>query len=275
MANYKFNLTITHLYPELMNLYGDIGNIITLKKRANLRNIKIKINKIGLNDKLTTNSTDIYFLGGGQDSQQNLIAPDLIKNKKKALLADLNNNAVMLAICGGYQLLGKYYLNGNKEKSKGVGFFPIETIAPGTNVKQRAIGDIITEIIDKKTLEEIKRAYQYKIPTKLIKSLVGFENHSGRTRLLNSKQKHLNKVIYGIGDSEKQGFEGFRKKNVFGTYMHGSFLPKNPHFADLLLYLALKRKYEDNFQKLQQLDDKLEWQAHKFILARYNLNAKI
>ncbi len=264
----NLELTITHLYPDYMNLYGDMGNIITLKRRANLRGITVRIKNIGINDNLKENETDIYFFGGGQDAQQNFISNDLLKYKSKTIFKDLENNVVMLAICGGYQLLGRFYMNGKGKKSKGIGFFPIETIAPEPEVNSRAIGNIITKIKDKKTLKEIKQIYKYPIDYDTLETLVGFENHSGRTRLLDRSIIQLGKVLYGVGDSEKQGFEGLRLNNAFGTYMHGSFLPKNPHIADLLIYLALKRKYSKKLE-LKTLDDKLEWLAHDFILKKF------
>jgi len=253
-------LTISHLYPQEMNLYGDLGNIIALKTRAQKRGIDVKINNINKQDKLAPGNTDIYFFGGGQDKQQLEIANDLIENKKIGLLEDLNNNVPLLSICGGYQLLGRYYLDGTNQRSQGIGFFYIETVAPGTKVTQRCIGNIATEIIDKQTLSDIKKYYKnedFKKPN----TLVGFENHSGRTRLLDRKLTHLGKVKKGIGDSEQTGFEGLRIKNAFGTYMHGSFLPKNPHICDVLISLALANKYKQ-FNHLEPLDDQLEWQAH-------------
>jgi len=265
----KYELTITHLFPEKMNLYGDMGNIITFKKRAEARGIEINIVNALKGIKLEPNKTDIYFFGGGQDKQQVEITDDLLAFKKDALLQDLNNEVVMLAICGGYQLLGHYYLTPHGEKAEGVGFFPIETVAPGPDVKQRCIGNISTEIIHKQTLTEIEKFYDFRAENRRhLQSLVGFENHGGRTRVLEQDKKlHLSKVISGIGDSEQQGHEGLRYKNAFGSYMHGSFLPKNPHMADLLLSLALKRKYGEEFTVLEPIDDNLEWQAHEKAIA--------
>lgn len=264
----NFELTITHLYPDKMNLYGDLGNVIALRRRAKKRGISINIKAIKVGDHLTARKTDIYFFGGGQDSQQIEIADDLMTLKKSTLLEDLNAGTPALAICGGYQLLGKYYLTGDGGKAEGIGFFPIETIAPGPDVQQRCIGNISTHIVHSRTMDEIRQYYaatENNIHEEMLMTLTGFENHSGRTRLIsdsNDDNLHLSKVISGIGDSEKQGYEGIRYKNAFGSYMHGSFLPKNPHMTDLILSLALKRKYENEFMKLKTIEDQLEWRAH-------------
>ncbi|MBN1331863.1 glutamine amidotransferase [Candidatus Dojkabacteria bacterium] len=258
------DLRITHLYPEEMNLYGDLGNVIVLRRRAEARDIKVKIKSVKVGDKLKPNETDIYFFGGGQDRQQADIAPDLIEKKKDALLKDLRTGTVALCICGGYQLLGKYYLTGESRKAEGVGFFPIETVAPGPNVQQRCIGNISTRIIHEKTKEEIGKYYTYGgVKGKNLFTLVGFENHAGRTRIVGKDEMKLAKVIKGIGDNEDRISDGLRYKNAFGTYLHGSFLPKNPHIADLLISLAMKNKYGRKFGQLETLDDSLEWQAHE------------
>lgn len=249
-----------------MNLYGDIGNIIVLKNRAEMRGIKLKIQNISAEDSLKSGQTDIYFFGGGQDKDQLSIAGDLIRKKKNSLLEDLRAGTVMLAICGGYQLLGKYYLAGEGEKAEGIGFLPLETVSPGPEVIQRCIGNISTHVINEKTMEQLEKYYAYKVNNvnvELLYTLVGFENHTGRTRILEEKPIHLSQIITGIGDNEVQGFDGIRYKNVFGSYMHGSFLPKNPQMADLLLSIALERKYDNDFDRLEPIDDKLEWRAHR------------
>ena len=257
------NLRITHLYPEEMNLYGDMGNVIALSRRAEARGIEVEIKNVKIGDELKSGETDIYFFGGGQDKQQAEIALDLKNMKKDALLKDLEAGVVCLAICGGYQLLGKYYLAGDGQRAEGVGFFPIETVAPGTNVKQRCIGNISTKIAHSKTNEEIRKYYTNSDAGKNLGTLVGFENHAGRTKVLIEDKLQLGKVVSGIGDSENGGFEGLRYKNAFGSYMHGSFLPKNPHMADLLISLAMKNRYGTKFGLLEALDDTIEWKAHE------------
>ncbi len=262
----KFKLTITHLYPDKMNLYGDLGNIIVLERRARARGIEVTVNFISTGDTLKPQKTDIYFFGGGQDAQQVEIGKDMF-NKKESLLKDLHNNVPALAICGGYQLLGQYYLTGDKQKAEGLGFLPIETVAPGTDTRQRCIGNISVEIINEQTKREVENYYKYPVTKNILYTLTGFENHSGRTKILTKHNLHLGRVLRGIGDSEIQGYEGIRYKNTFGSYMHGAFLPKNPHIADLLLSLALQRRYKEKFISLPLLDDDLEWRAHEFALS--------
>ncbi len=240
-----------------MNIYGDIGNIITLKRRAEWRGVQVNIVNINAEDSLEE-GTDIYFFGGGQDQDQIDVYKDLIKTKAHALKKDIENGAVMLAICGGYQLLGKYFLTGDNQKLEGLGIIPVETVAPSTEVAQRCIGNIITKLPEGSELKN------YDLDT-----LVGFENHSGRTRFKSDELKPLGNVIAGIGDNEDKIHEGARYKNVIGSYMHGSFLPKNPHVADFILKTALNRKYGKEI-KLQELDNEIELKAHKSILNRFN-----
>jgi len=266
MNKIQYELKITHLYPEEMNLYGDIGNIIAMKNRAEIRGIKVKIQNISAENSLKSGQSDIYFFGGGQDKDQLSITNDLIKNKKDALLKDLKNGAAMLAICGGYQLLGKYFLTGDGGRAEGIGYLPIETVAPTSEVKQRCIGNISTHVVHERTMEQLEKYYASKVNNvnvELLYTLVGFENHSGRTRILHDEPIHLSKIITGIGDNEKKGFDGVRYNNVFGSYMHGSFLPRNPQMTDLLLSIALERKYKGEFDRLEPIDDKLEWRAHR------------
>ncbi len=253
-------INITHLYPEEMNLYGDLGNVICLKMRAEKRGIEVKINNIGISDKLVAGNTDIYFFGGGQDADQLKVYPDLL-TKKDELLQDLDKGIPMLAICGGYQLLGDYFLDGNGNKLQGLGFLPIETVAPDTTMKTRAVGDLVTELVD----SEIRNHYSN------LKTLVGFENHSGRTKF-NSENEvtPLGKVLHGYGDNYDKISDGIIYKNTIGSYMHGSLLPKNPHLADYILRKALEMKYK-TFE-FPNLDDSEEIPAHKFILQRYKIN---
>jgi lipid II isoglutaminyl synthase (glutamine-hydrolysing) len=255
MKNYE--LTITHLYPQKMNIYGDIGNIIVLTKRAEWRGIKINVQNINIDDALKDGTTDIYFFGGGQDQDQVDVFRDLVKTKAGPLKKDIQNGAVMLAICGGYQLLGEYFLTGDGQKLEGLGIIPVETVAPSTEVAQRCIGNIITKLPKESDLKNYG-----------LETLIGFENHSGRTRFKSDKLSPLGDVVVGIGDNEDKIHEGARYLNVIGSYMHGSFLPKNPHVADFMLKIALERKYHANIQ-LNEIDNEIELNAHKQILARF------
>lgn len=223
-------LTIGYLYPDLMNIYGDTGNIIVLQKRAEWRGIKVKIKKISLKEKVKKGECDIYFFGGGQDQAQGLVAKDLIK-KGHFIKQEVERGVPLLAICGGYQLLGEYYKPHNSPKLHGVGLFPAYTVAGS----KRMIGNIVIETMFGK--------------------LVGFENHSGQT-YLKKEGMSLGLVTRGFGNNGQDKSEGCVYKNAIGCYMHGSLLPKNPHLADWLLEKALNIK-------LPPLDDSLELQAHK------------
>ncbi|MBN1915631.1 glutamine amidotransferase [Candidatus Dojkabacteria bacterium] len=251
-------LTIGHLYPEKMNIYGDIGNIIALKKRSEWRGFAVNILNISEKNMLKPGIIDIYFMGGGQDQDQIEVYKDLIQNKKKVLQRDIKDGAVVLAICGGYQLLGEYFTMGDGRRAEGLRIVPIETIAPSTKVAQRCIGNIITNL---QPTDEIARSGK--------STLVGFENHSGRTRFKSDKLIPLGDVLVGTGDNENAKHEGVRFKNIFGTYMHGPFLPKNPHIADEIIKLAMERKYK-NKVKLKKLDDTIEWNAHNAVINKFS-----
>jgi CobQ-like glutamine amidotransferase family enzyme len=223
-------LKIAHLYPKLLNIYGDGGNILTLKKRCEWRNIPVEIEEINIGDPIGEH--DLYFIGGGQDLQQIEVSKEL-QQHKEFLTSERDRGAVFLGICGGYQLMGHYYLPHNGEKLNGISLLDAYTKAG----KTRFIGNVTvkTDIV---------------IPD----TLVGFENHSGLT-YLQGDTKPLGTMLVGHGNNGSDGTEGARYKNVFGTYMHGSFLPKNVHFADYLLELALK-------EKLEPIDDRIEKMAH-------------
>lgn len=233
-------ITICHLYPDLMNLYGDRGNIFVLIKRAEWRNINVKLLSISIGDNVPQD-VDIFFMGGGQDREQRLIAPDLLNRKGERLILSAEDGTVFLGICGGYQLFGHYYKPKDSPKLEGLGILDIYTEAG----EKRFIGNVLVK----------SRVEDYKDLT-----LVGFENHSGRT-YLGKNAKPLGEVIKGFGNNGSDKTEGAYQNNVFGTYLHGPLLPKNPWFADLLIEKALSRKYGD--VKLLPLDDSLELKAHK------------
>lgn len=252
-------LRITHLYPDKMNLYGDLGNIICLQQRCSWRDIEAKVTNVSVGDELQAGQTDLYFFGGGQDQDQLRVFEDLVQSKKQALTEDLENGVAMLAICGGYQLLGEFFLDSADHKIAGLGILPIETIAPSAEMKQRAVGNLITEIL----IPEIKNHYSG------LTTLVGFENHSGRTRFTDrAKVNPLGQVVAGFGDNEDKQSDGAVYKNIIGSYMHGSLLPKNPHLADFLIAQALGTKQGQAVQ-LARLDDSAEIAAHKYILNKY------
>ena len=228
-------LRIGHLYPKLLNIYGDGGNIITLKKRAEWRGIEAEIHEINSGD-VWLGEHDIYFIGGGQDLQQIEVSKELQRHKV-FLTAERDRGAVFLGICGGYQLMGHYYQPHEGDKLMGISLLDAYTIAGN----KRFIGNVT-----------VGQA----MPDNDI--LVGFENHSGLT-YLQGDTKPIGKVIVGNGNNGEDKTEGARFKNVFGTYMHGSFLPKNPKFADYLLELALG-------EKLTPLDDTIENNTHNALI---------
>ena len=235
----KLKLNIAHLYPELLNIYGDMGNIYALKKRCEWRNIEIEIHNINTGCDINPELFDIYFIGGGQDKQQIDVAKEMQKQKENLKQA-AEDNAVMLAICGGYQLLGKYYLPHEGDKLEGIGILNAYTIAG-----------------DKRFIGNVTVKSNFLSP----ETIVGFENHSGLT-YLEEGTTPIGTVITGNGNNGKDFTEGARYKNVFGTYLHGSLLPKNPQFADYLIKLALNKKYNCEIE-LDKLDDSIENTAHK------------
>lgn len=229
-------LKLAHLYPKLLNIYGDIGNIITLKKRCEWRGIELEVDEINIGD--TIGGHDIYFIGGGQDREQIEVSKELQKHKS-FLQSERDRMAVFLGICGGYQLMGHYYQPHKGDKLLGISLLDAYTVAGN----KRFIGNVT-------------------IKTGLVEpdTLVGFENHSGLTYLEGSTEP-IGKVIIGNGNNGQDNTEGAHYKNVFGTYMHGSFLPKNPQFADYLLELALGSKPEP-------LDDTIENLAHASLVGK-------
>lgn len=238
MAEAQLKLSLAHLYPDLLNIYGDFGNVLTLKNRCQWRNIDLEITQININDAIEPEKYDLYFIGGGQDKQQIDVSREL-QLQKYALHDAMNFNAVMLGICGGYQLFGHYYQPNNGSRLLGIGLLDSYTVAGN----KRFIGNVTAKT-------------DFLIP----KTLVGFENHSGLTYIQNDT-KPLAMVEIGAGNNNKDKSEGARFKNVFGTYLHGSLLPKNPHFADYLIKLALEKKYGEPIE-FPKLDDELEIIAH-------------
>lgn len=240
----KYSIDIAHLYPNLLNIYGDRGNITAIEKRCEWRGIGVNVHDINPDDEIDPELYDIYFMGGGQDQQQIDVAKELQKQKDNLHKA-ADSMAVFLTICGGYQLLGHYYKPHAGEKLIGISILDAYTIAGNT----RNIGNVTIQC-------------DYLHP----ETLVGFENHSGIT-YLEGETKPIGKTIIGSGNNGKDSGEGARYKNVFGTYLHGSLLPKNPHFTDYLISLALERKYGQKVA-LKPLNDTVEKLAHKRAVGR-------
>lgn len=239
-----YKLSLAHLYPKLLNIYGDLGNVITIKKRCQWRGIEIEVTNIDAGDEINPDKFDFYFIGGGQDMQQIMVSKELLKQKENLEKA-AENNAVFLAICGGYQLLGQYYQPLDGERLDGIGLLDAYTVAGSA----RFIGNVSAKC-DFLTPDYI----------------VGFENHSGLTYLLEGT-KPLATVEIGNGNNSKDKTEGARKNNVFGTYLHGSLLPKNPHFADYLITLALEKRYGKEIT-LSSLNDDIEYKTHDILVGK-------
>jgi CobQ-like glutamine amidotransferase family enzyme len=231
-------LRICALYPDLMNIYADRGNLLMLRRRAEWRGIRVMQSSAGLGEDLDPDGADLFYIGGGQDRDQRLCAFDLAERKRDALATAAARGAVILAVCGGYQLLGHSYELGH-ELLPGAGLVDLRTVrADGP----RLIGNVAIEV----RLDEDSHP----------RVLAGFENHGGRTHL-GPGARALGRVLNGHGNNGSDGFEGVREGNLIGTYLHGPLLPKNAWFADWLIATAL------NFgEPLAPLADELEEAAH-------------
>jgi lipid II isoglutaminyl synthase (glutamine-hydrolysing) len=233
-------LRVLSLYPEQMNIYADRGNILFLQRRCEWRGIGFVHAGAGPGDPVDPAAHDLFYVGGGQDRDQRAVAADMVATKAGALRAAVNDGAALLAVCGGYQLLGHGYRLG-EETLPGLGLADLETVRePGP----RLIGNFAIET----DLDGGPRL------------LAGFENHGGRTNL-GAGVEPLGRVVKGNGNNGRDGTEGVRRDNLIGTYMHGPLLPKNAWLADHLIALALERRYGERPQ-LQPLDDTLEDAAH-------------
>lgn len=252
----KMQLTIGWLYPDLMSIYGDRGNIIVLQKRCEWQGINVEVKEIGLeSSEKDLLSCDLLMMGGAQDSQQTIVARDL--EKKKTTLSKMIEFGIPgLYICGGFQFLGKYYKEADGTIIEQLGILNVYTENPGG---QRLIGNIAIEVTG--------------LPLRV--TFVGFENHGGRT-ILGPEVKPLGKVLKGFGSNAEDGTEGAVYKNSVGTYFHGPILPKNPELADWLIAKALQHKYPSansgQVQKIMKhLDDSLANKAREILLHRLKL----
>ncbi len=233
-------LRLLALYPEQMNIYADRGNILFLQRRCEWRGIGFSYAEAGPGEPLDPSGHDFLYLGGGQDRDQRAVAADMVATKREALAAAVSDGVVLLAVCGGYQLLGHSYQLG-EEEMPGLGIADLETVRePGP----RLIGNVAIEV-------ELGNAGP--------RTIAGFENHGGRT-YLGAEAKPLGRVLKGFGNNGKDGFEGVRQANAIGTYLHGPLLPKNAWLADHLIAQALERRYGRPVE-LEPLDDRLELAA--------------
>ena len=231
---------VGHLYPDYLNIYADRGNIAVLAFRAARRGHELDVTPLGMDDAIVPGGHDLYYVGGGQDREQSLVAANLAA-KSDAIREAVDAGAALLAVCGGYQLLGRGYHGHHGEEMPGAGVFPLDTVAGG----RRMIGDVLLEC----ELEPGRR-----------RTLAGFENHAGRTRLDRGAEP-LGRVVAGFGNDGESGFEGCRLGRAIGTYLHGPLLPRNPWFADRLLEDALAHAGLET--TLDPLDDALEETAHR------------
>ncbi len=236
-------LEVAHLYPDLLNLYGDSGNVRCIQKRCEWRNIECRVHPLVSGTDLKFENYDLIFIGGGQDSEQSVVLSDLTDRKINSLQNAVNASKTVLAICGGYQLLGKYYETHDGKRMNFTGIIDFYTVGR----EKRLIGN-----------------YEFKTKDKI--RIIGFENHSGRT-YLGEGVSPLGRVIKGFGNNGKDRTEGVRFKNTFCSYCHGPMLPKNPDFADLLIKSALETKYGK--AQLEPLDCTLEVLARKQVRDLY------
>lgn len=238
MTQQGWRLRLAHLYPDVMNIYGDRGNVIALQYRCEARGIAVEVVDVNIGDAFEPGEFDLVLIGGGQDREQRRIAEDL-GGRGPALKAAVDDGLPALAVCGGFQLFGHRYVDHDGGVIPGIGIFDLETRHPGP-LADRCIGDVV-------------------LATEL-GEMVGFENHGGRTYLAPG-QAPFGSVRRGFGNNAEDGREGARYKNAIGTYLHGSLLPKNPALADHLILAALRRRYGESAE-LPPLNDGIEERAH-------------
>lgn len=238
-------IRLCHLYPDILNLYGDFGNVLCIQKRLMWRNIECMVDNISVNDKFYPEKYDMVFIGGGQDFEQEILLEDLLVKKKQLIIQAVQANKTFLAICGGYQLFGKYYKTWDGRNLEFLGALDIYTVGE----KKRMIGDYVFSCQDDQGIFPV----------------VAFENHSGKT-FLGDNIPALGKVLMGYGNNGMDKTEGVRYKNVFGSYGHGPLLTKNPRLADMIIKTFLMERFSEN--ELLALDDELENLANKTMLKR-------
>jgi CobQ-like glutamine amidotransferase family enzyme len=242
----ELELRVLWLYPEHMNIYADRGNIAILERRCRWRGIAFRLARAGLRERVDPHAHDLLYMGGGQDRDQALVARDLVESKREALAEALAGGAALLAVCGGYQLLGHSYALPDGDRLPGLGLVDLHTVRePGP----RLIGNVLIEA-------ELGNG---------TRRLAGFENHGGRT-YLGPGERALGKVVAGFGNNGKDGLEGVARERLIGTYLHGPLLPKNSWLADHLIEWALEHASGER-PELKLLDDELEHAAHECAVA--------
>ena len=235
-------IVIAHLYPDLLNLYGDRGNIQCMAMRSRWRGIEAEVKEYRLQDTVDFSGTDIVLLGGGSDREQQIVCTRL-QDIRKEMQAYVEDGGTVLAVCGGYQLLGHYY------------------DTPDGRMKGLSLADLYTEQGDPRLISNVVLQSE-----ELPYEIVGFENHGGRTYI--GENRPFGNVVHGYGNNGTDGREGVLYKNVIGTYLHGPLLPKNPHVCDRILQQALERKY--GISELEPLDDTQEREANRYIVNRFH-----
>jgi CobQ-like glutamine amidotransferase family enzyme len=239
-------IRLVHLYPDLMSVYGDRGNVLALTRRAEWRGIRVALLELSLGDELDPADADLIFFGGGQDREQAVVSADFVQQKGAAVVQAVERGAALLSVCGGYQLLGTSYTTVDGRELPGAGLFQVRSV-PGP---RRHIGNVLVDT----DMDGQRR------------TLVGFENHSGRTYLKPGMQP-LGRTVVGAGNNGEDGTEGSVYRGAIGCYMHGSLLPKNPWLADRLLRDALGHRRGESVT-LEPLDDRLEDDAHRAVAER-------
>jgi lipid II isoglutaminyl synthase (glutamine-hydrolysing) len=239
-------VVVGHLFPDYLNIYADRGNMAVLERRAAWRGHELDVRPLGAGAEITAGRYDLFYIGGGQDREQALIAPELAA-LGPSLIAAVDAGAAVLAVCGGYQLLGRFYRDQSGDELPGIGLLPLHTIAGS----RRMIGDVLLEC---------------ELEPGMKRTLAGFENHAGRT-ILDDGAEALGRVVAGFGNDGDSGFEGCRRGRAIGTYLHGPLLPRNPWLADWLLAQAIAHK-TGREPVFQPLPDELEGRAHAVSAAR-------
>ena len=239
-------IVVGHLYPDYLNIYADRGNIAVLARRAAWRGHELDVRTVSVGGHVEPGEHDLLYIGGGQDREQALVAEDLVA-KADGVRAAVDGGAALLAVCGGYQLMGRSYRDFHGVDLPGIGLFPLVTDAGET----RMIGDVLLEC---------------ELAPGVVRTLAGFENHAGRTRLDRGAEA-LGRVVAGFGNDGESGYEGCRVGRAVGTYLHGPLLPRNPWFADWVLAQALAHRLGDA-PAFEPLADELEREAHDVSAAR-------
>jgi lipid II isoglutaminyl synthase (glutamine-hydrolysing) len=236
-------IRVGHLYPDYLNIYADRGNIAVFARRAAWRGHDLDVTSIGMHDPIEPGAHDLYYVGGGQDREQFLVAENLARKAEPLIEAVVGGGAALLAVCGGYQLLGRGYRGFHGEEMPGVGLLPLETVAGD----RRMIGDVLLDTD--------------------LGPVAGFENHAGRTQL-DAGAEPLGRVVSGFGNDGQTGFEGCRLGRAIGTYLHGPLLPRNPRLADWLLEQAIGHRTGGEPPTFDPLPDELEAEARQVSAGR-------